>query len=82
MCVEIYKTINQLNPEFMNIIFNVKENKTLVREQYKLNLEAPEMNQVTCGAKGLKVYGPKVWNSLPFHKSIRKLNEKLEWKFL
>ena len=68
LCVEIYKTINQLNPEFMNIIFNVKENKTLVREQYKL--KAPEMNQVTCGAKSLKVYEPKVWNSLPFRKSI------------
>ena len=73
LCVETYKTINKLNPEFMNIIFNVKQNKTLVREQLnqiKLNLEVPEMNQVTCGAKGLKVYGPKVWNSLPFHKNI------------
>ena len=73
LCVETYKTINKLNPEFMNIIFNVKQNKTLVREQLnqiKLNLEVPEMNQVTCGAKGLKVCGPKVWNSLPFHKNI------------
>ena len=31
-CVEIYETINRLNPEFMNNIFNVKENKRLVRE--------------------------------------------------
>ena len=38
LCVEIYKTINKLNPEFMNNIFKVKENKKLVREQYKLNL--------------------------------------------
>ena len=35
LCVEIYKTINKLNPEFMNNIFKVKENKRLVREQYK-----------------------------------------------
>ena len=57
LCVETYKTINKLNPEFMNIIFNVKQNKTLVREQLnqiKLNLEVPEMNQVTCGAKQIK----------------------------
>ena len=67
LCVEIYKTINKLNPEFMNNIFKVKENKRLVREQYKLNLETPEWNQVTFGTKILKVYGPKVWNSLPFH---------------
>ena len=67
LCVEIYKTINKLNPEFMNNIFKVKENKRLVREQYKLNLETPEWNQVTFGAKSLKVYGSKVWNSLPSH---------------
>ena len=34
-----YKTTNKLNPEFMNIIFNGKENQQLLREQYKLNLE-------------------------------------------
>ena len=66
LCVEIYKAINKLNPEFMNNIFTVKENKRLVREQYKLNLETPEWNQVNFGAKNLKVYGSKVWNSLPF----------------
>ena len=31
--VEIYKTINRLNPEFMNNIFKLKGNKKLVREQ-------------------------------------------------
>ena len=51
LCVEIYKTINKLNPEFMNNIFKVKENKRLVREQYKLNLETPEWNQVTFWGK-------------------------------
>ena len=70
LCVEIYKTINKLNPEFMNNtfnnIFNIF-NKRLVREQYKLNLETPEWNQVTFGGKSVKVYKPKVWNSLPFH---------------
>ena len=54
-CVEIYKTINKLNLEFMNNIFKVNENKRLVREQYKLNLETPEWNQVTFVAKRLKV---------------------------
>ena len=61
LCVEIYKTINKLNPEFMNNIFKVKENKRLVSEKYKLNLENLEWNQVTFWAKNyLKVYGSKV----------------------
>ena len=51
----------------MNNIFKVKENKRVVREQYKLNLKTPEWNQVTFGAKSLKVYGSNVWNSLPSH---------------
>ena len=67
LCVEIYKTINKLNPEFMSNVFKIKENKRLVTEQWKLNLETPEWDQVTFGAKRLKVYGPKVWNSLPFY---------------
>ena len=67
LCVEIYKTMNKLNPEFMNNIFKVKESKRLVREQYKLNLETTEWNQVTFGAKSLKVHGSKVWSSLLFH---------------
>ena len=48
----------------------IKENKRLVREQYKLNLETSEWNQVTFGAKSVKVYRPKVWNSLPLHIKI------------
>ena len=47
LCTETYKTINKLNPEFMNNTFKVKENKILVGEQCKLNLETPEWNQVT-----------------------------------
>ena len=43
----------------MNNVFKVKENKRLVREQYKLNLETPEWNQLTFGAKSLRACGPK-----------------------
>ena len=37
--VETCKTINNLNPEFTNNIFKVKENKRLANEQYELNFE-------------------------------------------
>ena len=60
LCVEIYKTMNKLNPGIMNNIFKVKGNKRLVRKKYKLNLETPEWKQVILGAKSLKVYGVKV----------------------
>ena len=46
----------------MNNIFKVKENKRLVREQYKLDLETPDWKQVIFWAKSLKVYESKVWN--------------------
>ena len=36
LCFEIYKTINKLNPEFVNNISKVKENKRVVVEQHKL----------------------------------------------
>ena len=54
LCFEICKTINKVNPEFMNNVFKVKESKRLVREQCKLNLETPEWNQVAFSAKILK----------------------------
>ena len=57
LCTEIYKTINKLNPELMNNIFEVKENKRLVREQYRA-IETPEWNQVTVRKKNLKVHAP------------------------
>ena len=44
----------------MNNIFKVKENKRLVKEQNKLNLETPEWNQATFRTKGLNVPGSKI----------------------
>ena len=67
LCVEIYKTINDLNPTFMKEIFKLRENTRLVRQKYKQNLEIHKWNKVTFGEKSLKVYGPKIWNSLPYH---------------
>ena len=67
LCVEIYKTLNDLNPGFMNNIFKLKINNREVRDKYKLNLDIPKWNQITFGYKSLKVLGPKIWNNLPYH---------------
>ena len=59
----IYKTIDNLNPDFIKKNFDSKEK----RGQCKLNLEIPEYNQVTSGSKTLRVFGSKVWNSFLHH---------------
>ena len=67
LCIEIYKTIDSLNPDFMKSIFEMKKNNRVVRERYKLNLNIPRTNQVTFGTNSLKSYGPKIWNALLFN---------------
>ena len=53
LCIEMYNTINNLNPEFMKNLFKVCKTNTPQREQYKLNLEIPKSNQVVFGIKSL-----------------------------
>ena len=65
LCVEIYKTINNLNPSFMKQILELRETNRNVREKYRLNLNIPNYNQVTFGKKSLRIFELKIWNSLP-----------------
>ena len=44
------------------------------REKCKFNLEISSSNQVTFGTRGLRIQGPEVYNSLPYHvKVVEKL---------
>ena len=54
LCKEIYKTLNKLNPNYMNDIFKIKHTDRLTPEKYKLNLEIPKLNQATFGTKSLR----------------------------
>ena len=47
MCIEIYKTLNKLNPGYMNDLFKLRNTHRLTREKYKLNLEIPKPDQAT-----------------------------------
>ena len=67
LCIEIFKTLNNISPVFMNEIFELRKTKRAVRNQCKLNLEVPIINQVTFGDK-IRYLRPKIWNLLPFHK--------------
>ena len=36
LCIEIYKTLNKLNPGYMNDIFELRNTDRITREKYKL----------------------------------------------
>ena len=89
LCIEIYKSINNINPMYMNEIFKLRKTSRTVLSNYKLNLDVPTINQVSFGDKSLRYYGSKIWNLLPFHiKSFENLEacnniiKKLEWCLL
>ena len=64
LCVEIYKTINNLNPSFMKQIFELRETNRNVREKYRLNLNIPNYNEVTFGksSKNLETFKTVIKN--------------------
>ena len=47
LCVEIYKTLNDLNPSFMREISETHKTQRAVCERYKINLEIPRVNQAS-----------------------------------
>ena len=72
--IDFYKTINSLYPSFMNDMFKVNMFQRLPRAKYKLNLDIPKWHQITFGAKSLKVYGSKIWNTvIPYKKLFKKV---------
>ena len=66
LCIEIYKSINDINPMYMTEISKLRETSRAVRSNYKLSLDASAINQVIFGDKSFRYYGHKIWNSLPF----------------
>ena len=46
LCVEIYKTLNDLNPSFMREIFQTRKTKRAVCERRNINLEIPRVNHI------------------------------------
>ena len=86
LCVELYKTINKLNPDFMRDLFKLRFTNRPVREKCKMNMIIPEFNHVSYGKKSFRTFGPKLWNSLESFKRksriIQKNNKALEWRTL
>ena len=39
LCIEIYKSINNINPTYLNEVFKLRKTSRAVRSNYKLNLD-------------------------------------------
>jgi hypothetical protein len=63
LCIEIYKTINRINPTYMQNIF--AKSSYRISSRHPNNLEMPQVNQANFGIKSLRMLGPKIWNELP-----------------
>ena len=74
LCIEICKTLNDLNPNFMKEIFEKRDENRVTHDRYKLNLNIPRRNQVTFVSKSLKFHGPKFGT---LYQLILKLQETL-----
>ena len=59
LAIEIFKTVNNLNPDFMKYIFTSKENAR-VRPH---DLLVRSHKTVTYGDKSFKILRPKIWNA-------------------
>ena len=63
LCIEIYKSINRINPTYMPNIFVKSRNR--ISPRHPNNLQIPQVNQISFGKKCLRMVGPQIWNELP-----------------
>ena len=76
LAIEIFKTLNDMNPSFMKNIFTLKTNAKI----RPTDLLVKRHNSATYGDKSLSVLGPKIWNSLtPNIKSETSFNKFKEY---
>lgn len=67
LTIEIFKTLNDLNPNYMKDIFTKNENPYNLRNnlRHENDLLNQDFKAFTYGECSLRVLGPKIWNSLP-----------------
>ena len=61
LAVEVFKTLNNMNPKYMKEIFH----KTAFSTHRPLNLEFNENYTTKYGNESLRCLVPHIWNSLP-----------------
>ena len=63
LCIEIYKTLSNLNPEYMQELF--ERNSSSYDTRRPNDLKVPRINQTTFGSRSIKFEGARLWNHLP-----------------
>ena len=63
LCIEIFKTINNLSPIYMKDIFQLAISDRPVN--HTRNLKKVFMRTITFGTKSRTSLGPTIWNKLP-----------------
>ena len=76
LCIEIYKTMKNVNPLFMKNFLQLRSSHYSSRKPYDLKHIRP--NRVTFGSNSLKPVGPQIWNGLPNKMKSAKILEKLQ----
>ena len=61
LALEVFRSVNKLNPVYMQILFEKNENS----KRYKDDLQVPIQNSLTFGDKSARVLGRHIWNMLP-----------------
>ena len=64
LLVEIYKTLNNLNPTFMKEVFRLKESDYTTRKQ---NLVYPNPHTVSNGLESFGYQASQLWRKLPYN---------------
>ena len=72
LCVAIYKIIKNFNSSYFETNFELRETNRSVSEKRGVNLNVPNYNHVTFGKKSLRIFGVKIWNSLPYRNKSSK----------
>ena len=61
LAIEIFKTINELNPSFMTKIFTLNTGRIASRKVLKVKSQVSRRY----GTNSLRSLGPRIWNALP-----------------
>ena len=87
LAIEVYKCVNNFNPEYLNEMFTKKNCPYDLRDT--CILERPKAYTTKYGLKSFRNYGAKIWNLLPNNcKSavslldFKKYDQIMEWPAL
>ena len=64
LAVEIYKTVNNIGPEYLKYVFSLRKSKYALTI-FNLALEKPSIKSTTFGSHSLRAFGAQIWDYIP-----------------